>query len=184
MKMPKMIFSQRKELKLNADTKVIIMKPGQDLYLRYAPKVDKMMRLMFGGKNNSEWIENEESYNFVNDVMKNILIYSLRNPNDYRKKLLVDNDQVPSADQEYYEDFNPVLDGKILESQGCFKTIEDDTKIFTPILTLFFIVLRESGWITTNEESTKENEEVDSFLEESEGNEEINNCESLQPETE
>jgi len=171
----KMLFSQREDLQLNADTKITLMKPGQDLYLRYAPKLEKVMKILFGKKEGEAilpWTENEEDYKYVNSVIKPILIYSIRNPNDYRKRLLVDNDQSPGTDQEYYDDFNPVLDAKILESQGFYKNAEDNTKIFTPQLTLFFIVLRKSGWMSSDDETTKENDEIETFPEKPAGDEE------------
>ena len=174
----KMLFSQREDLQLNADTKITLMKPGQDLYLRYAPKLEKVMKILFGKKEGDSilpWTENEDEYNYVNSVIKPILIYSIRNPSDYKKRLLVDNDQVPGPDQEYYDDFNPVLDAKVLEGQGFYKGAEDNTKIFTPQLTLFFIVLRKSGWMSSDEDTDVK--EVESFPEEPDGDKEITNSE-------
>lgn len=182
MKAPKMFFSQREEIQLNPDTKIIIMKPGQDLFLRFAPKIDKLIKVLFGKKDTLlSWTESEEEYAFVNSIVKPILIYCLRNPTDYRRRLLVDQDQTPGPDQEYYEDFNPVIDAKILESQGYFKNPEDggSSKIFTPQLTLFFIILRKSGWISTEEDGVKEEEEVESFPEKSGGNEETDNSKTV-----
>jgi hypothetical protein len=176
----KMLFSQREDLQLNADTKITLMKPGQDLYLRYAPKLEKVMRILFGKKDGETilpWTENEDEYNYVNSVIKPILIYSIRNPNDYKKRLLVDNDQTPGADQEYYDDFNPVLDAKTLESQGFYKNAEENTKIFTPQLTLFFIVLRKSGWMSSDEDTDVK--EVETFPEKSDGDKEITNSETV-----
>jgi hypothetical protein len=176
----KMLFSQKEDLQLNADTKITLMKPGQDLYLRYAPKLEKVMKILFGKKEGDSilpWTENEDEYNYVNSVIKPILIYSIRNPNDYKKRLLVDNDQTPGADQEYYDDFNPVLDAKILESQGFYKDAKEDTKIFTPQLTLFFIVLRKSGWMSSDEDT--DTKEVETFPEEPDGNKEITNSETV-----
>lgn len=176
----KMLFSQREDLQLNADTKITLMKPGQDLYLRYAPKLEKVMRILFGKKDGESvlpWTENEDEYNYVNSVIKPILIYSIRNPNDYKRKLLVDNDQTPGADQEYYDDFNPVLDAKTLESQGFYKNAEENTKIFTPQLTLFFIILRKSGWMSSDEDMDVK--EVETFPEEPNGDKKITDSETV-----
>ena len=173
----KMLFSQREDLQLNADTKITLMKPGQDLYLRYAPKLEKVMKILFGKKEGDAllpWTDNEEEYNYVNSVIKAILLYTVRSPNDYRKRLLVDSDQSPGADQEYYDDFNPVIDAKILKEQGYYDNeVEKNTKIFTPQLSLFFIVLRKSGWYPSLEDSKQEAEDIETFPEKSDGNEEV-----------
>ena len=52
----KMLFSQREEVQLNQDTKIILMKPGQDLYLRIAPKLGKFMQVLFGKKDSDLWL--------------------------------------------------------------------------------------------------------------------------------
>ena len=176
-----MSFSQRMVLKLNKDLSVILMKPGQDLYFRYTPKLEKLLKIMFDdGSSDSpnHWTRDEEKYKFITDVVKPILLYSIRNPNDYRKRLLVDNDQTPGPDQEYYDDFYPELDAKILEEQGYFKG-ETNTTIFAPQLTLFFIILRMSGWMSSGEEAQKDHEDVESFPEQHRGDEETTNSEAL-----
>jgi hypothetical protein len=174
----KMLFSQREDLQLIADTKITLMKPGQDLYLRYISKIEKVMKIIFkkteGDISPMPWTDNEEEYNYVNNVIKAILLYTVRSPNDYRKRLLVDNDQSPGADQEYYDDFNPVIDAKILKEQGYYDNeIGENTKIFTPQLSLFFIVLRKSGWYPSLEDSKQEAEDIETFPEKSDGNEEV-----------
>jgi hypothetical protein len=174
----KMLFSQREDLQLNADTKITLMKPGQDLYLRYISKIEKVMKIIFkkteGDISPMPWTDNDEEYNYVNNVIKAILLYTIRSPNDYRKRLLVDNDQSPGADQEYYDDFNPVIDAKILKEQGYYDNeIGENTKIFTPQLSLFFIVLRKSGWYPSLEDSKQEAEDIETFPEKSDGNEEV-----------
>jgi hypothetical protein len=174
----KMLFSQREDLQLNADTKITLMKPGQDLYLRYISKIEKVMKIIFkkteGDISPMPWTDNDEEYNYVNNVIKAILLYTIRSPNDYRKRLLVDNDQSPGADQEYYDDFNPVIDAKILKDQGYYDNeIGENTKIFTPQLSLFFIVLRKSGWYPSLEDSKQEAEDIETFPEKSDGNEEV-----------
>jgi len=180
MKTSRMLFSQKEDLQLNEDTKIILMKPGQDLYLRFAPKLEKVMKILFGKKEGDSilpWTENEEEYNYVNSVIKPILIYSIRNPNDYKKRLLVDSNQIPGPDQEYYDDFNPVLDAKILESQGFYKNADENTRIFTPQLTLFFIVLRKSGWMSADEDTDVK--DVETFPKKPNGNEETVNSEAV-----
>jgi len=174
----KMLFSQREDLQLNADTKIILMKPGQDLYLRYISKIEKVMKIIFkktdGDVTPMSWTDNEEEYKYVNSVIKAILLYTVRSPNDYRRRLLVDNDQSPGADQEYYDDFNPVIDAKILKDQGYYDNeIEKNTKIFTPQLSLFFIVLRKSGWYPSIEDSKQEAEDIETFPEKPDGDEEV-----------
>jgi hypothetical protein len=173
----KMLFSQREDLQLNADTKITLMKPGQDLYLRYISKIEKVMKIIFkkteGDISPMPWTDNDEEYNYVNNVIKAILLYTIRSPNDYRKRLLVDNDQSPGADQEYYDDFNPVIDAKILKDQGYYDNeIGENTKIFTPQLSLFFIVLRKSGWYPSLEDSKQEAEDIETFPEKSDGDKE------------
>jgi hypothetical protein len=173
----KMLFSQREDLQLNADTKITLMKPGQDLYLRYISKIEKVMKIIFkkteGDISPMPWTDNEEEYNYVNNVIKAILLYTVRSPNDYRRKLLVDNDQSPGADQEYYDDFNPVIDAKILKEQGYYDNeIGENTKIFTPQLSLFFIVLRKSGWYPSLEDSKQEADDIETFPEKSDGDKE------------
>ena len=90
----KMLFSQREEVQLNQDTKIILMKPGQDLYLRIVPKLGKFMQVLFGKKDSEEgstsWVDNPKDYEFINSIIKPVLLYCIRNPNDYRKRLLVE----------------------------------------------------------------------------------------------
>jgi hypothetical protein len=79
--------------------------------------------------------------------------------------LIVDNDQRPSANQEYYDDFNPMFDAKILKEQDLYSGDENE-KVLTPQLTLFFIILRKSGWLNI----PSEEEEVETFPDEQSGN--------------
>ena len=166
MKGTPMSFSQKFEVQLNKDTKVILMKPGQDLFLRFAPKMDKVMKTLFGTEEGKmSWVEDPEKYAFVTSVVKPILLYCVRDPFDYKKRLIVDNDQRPSANQEYYDDFNPAFDAKVLKAQDLYSGDENE-KVLTPQLTLFFIILRKSGWLNI----PSEEEEVETFPDEQSGN--------------
>ena len=156
-----MSFSQKFEVQLNKDQKIIVMKPGQDLFLRFAPKMDKVMKTLFGGeKGAASWVDDPVKYEFITSVVKPILIYCVRNPENYKKRLLVDNDQASTSAQEMYDDFNPVFDAKILKDQGLYAG-DASEKVLTPQLTLFFIILRRSGWLNVPEEE----EEVETFPE-------------------
>ena len=173
----KMLFSQREEVQLNQDTKIILMKPGQDLYLRIAPKLGKFMQVLFGKKDSEDgstsWVDNPKDYEFINSIIKPVLLYCIRNPNDYRKRLLVEEN--PGQDQEYYDDFNPVFDVKLMESQGLLENVDEKTPIFTPQLNLFFIILKKSGWIQMGDETKT----VESFPEESSGDQEAPDSSSV-----
>lgn len=189
-----MSYSQKFEVQLNPEQKIIVMKPGQDLFLRFAPKIDKVMNALFGGEAGTmSWAEdiekypdlgNKTKYEYVTGVVKPILLYCVRNPSDYRKRLLVDEGLPCAANQEYYDDFNPEFDAKTLKAQGMFNG-DDNEKVLTPQLTLFFIILRKSGWINIPEEQ----EEVESFPDEQTGDGEASGVrvvpsEPVQPETE
>jgi len=170
----KMLFSQREEIQLNQDTKIILMKPGQDLYLRTAPKLGKFMQVLFGKKGeDASWVENPKDYEFVNSIIKPVLMYCIRHPDNYKRRLLVEEN--PAADQEYYDDFNPALDVKLMESQGLLENVDDKTEIFTPQLNLFFIILKKSGWIAMGEEA----ETAETFPEESSGDKEAPDSSSV-----
>jgi hypothetical protein len=81
MKGTPMSFSQKFEVQLNKDTKIILMKPGQDLFLRFAPKMDKVMKTLFGTEEGKmSWVEDKEKYDFVTSVVKPILLYCVRDP--------------------------------------------------------------------------------------------------------
>lgn len=165
-----MSFSQKYELQLNEDTKVIIMKPGQDLYFRYAPRMDELLKTLFENKEDRmSWVKDEKKYKFVTDFIKPVLMFCLRNPENYKKRLLVDNDEKPTVDQEYYDDFNPVVDSRYLKKTPGFYAGEDNENILTPQLTLFFGILRKSGWLNI---SNEEVEEVESFPDDGNGDEE------------
>lgn len=174
-------FAQMDEVWLNNTTKIILMRPNDDIYLKLAAKIGKVLEIIFAkpedGKEVVPWIENDEKYDFVMDTIKSVLMYAIRSPDDYRLKLLVDS--TPDEDgriqplidgQEYYEDFNPQLDIKKIEEQGFYTglTTVDKKKILTPKLVMFFAVLRNSGWMGTPEDV----EAVESFHEEPEGNSE------------
>jgi hypothetical protein len=191
MKGNPMSFSQKFEVQLNKDTKVILMKPGQDLYFRNISKIEKMIRYIFGPVNNEKvsWVEDSEKfentgltkYEYVNSVVKPILIHCIRDSTNYRKHLIVDDDQRPTDSQEYYADFNPDLDLKILKDQGLFDGDENE-KNSTPQLTLFFIILRKSGWLGLQEKA-EETEEAESFPELGGDNGEVDNAGVVSPES-
>jgi len=140
------VFSRWKEIQLNSDTKIILMNPSEDLYFRFSRDLEWFAKLI---KENADWISDEKAYARADKMIRSFLIYCIRQPENYKKKLLVEDGGTPSKDQEYVSDFNPEIEFKRLEEQG-YPAIGDGERVFTltPRMFLFNLIITESGWFT------------------------------------
>jgi hypothetical protein len=117
------------------------------------------------------WAQQPETAQQVMRVVKAFLIQCVRDPEDYHKKLIVDDDEIPGQGQENFGDFNPAIIPRLLAKQeGSFSEEElkkiSKTPVYTPKIILFQQIIQKSGWYLPPETE----ESVESFPAVGEGN--------------
>lgn len=172
----KLSLNQRDELWLNEETKIILMRPNENLFFRYATKIDDFNRML----QNPNWSSDPKNLDFADEVIRPFLCYCVRSPDDYHKKLIVDEriSNKLETGQEFYEDFNPTIDlSKLVEQDIPESSVSEikKQKVRWPKLQLFFTIMSKSGWFTPAEA-----QETEKFPADGEGDEKVNDSGVLQ----
>jgi len=177
-------LTQFQKVELDEGTEVVLMKLGENFLYKHKKDITNYFNLL---AEKVEWIDDPESFDLVSNLIKDTLLYAVRDPTNYKRKLLVDSNADPKDYQEFYDDFNPVINLQKLADQGLVSPPKEGERPFTlqPKFILFHVLLNLSGWLTPVASSPVE--EVEDFHDDGTINPETNDNGVLQrvpPQTE
>jgi hypothetical protein len=120
------------------------------------------------------WAQQPEVAQQVMKVVKAFITQCVRDPEDYHKKLIVDDNEIAGPGQENFSDFNPAIIPRLLAQQeGSFseEALKKISKapVYTPKIILFQQILQKSGWYLPPEKE----ESIESFPDVREGNKKV-----------